>query len=302
MPVPVPGLLEHTDAPAYEKRFARLPDESQVTLLPGSRLSYSHLISSSYERTLNLDGEATFVVAPGPGALVVQGRGVAVIAPQGRFTVQARDGVSIAYVTVWEGMAQVRALPVIDYGESLTLHAGESVRVGPGERIERVDAPLAPSATSSESGGATTERATPPQDAFVRGPRALLPRGLALVDSIEHDFGERPRELAFTGKDTIDVTFWNPAFWRTDMVSKEFPQASLPLVRKAAEHVGGFVWTTYGRDAGIDVIRVTFVRMRRVNTAVMTSDVPAQEVTGQLTRKQLESGSPQLVSLTMSQR
>jgi hypothetical protein len=184
----------------------------------------------------------------------------------------------------------------------LQVEAGQSVRAGPGQRIERVDAPNAADTTKIERGGGTTERATPPQDAFVRGPPSLAPRGLALVEAIGRDFGERPRELAFTGKDTIDVTFWNPAFWRTDMVSKEFPQASLPLVRKAAEHVGGFVWTTYGRDAGIDVIRVTFVRMRRVNTAVMTSDVPAQEVTGQLTRKQLESGSPQLVSLTMSQR
>jgi hypothetical protein len=86
------------------------------------------------------------------------------------------------------------------------------------------------------------------------------------------------------------------------MKSKEFPQASLPLVRKAAEHVGGFVWSTYGRDAGIDVIRVTFVRMRKVSSARLTRDVPAQEVIGQLTRKQLETGPPKLVSLTMTQR
>lgn len=148
----------------------------------------------------------------------------------------------------------------------------------------------------------TTAQRSIAQDAFVRGPRPLVPRGFALVDSIERDFGERPRELAFTGKDTIDVTFWNPAFWRNDMKSKEFPQASLPLVRKTAEHVGGFVWTSYGRDAGIDVIRVTFVRMRRVGTPRFTGDVPAQEVTGQLTRRQLETGPPQLVSLTMIER
>jgi hypothetical protein len=86
------------------------------------------------------------------------------------------------------------------------------------------------------------------------------------------------------------------------MQSKEFPQASLPVVRKAAERIGGILWTSYGRDAGINVIRITFVRMRRVSTALTTSDVPAQEVTGQLTRKQLETGPPQLVSLTMSER
>jgi hypothetical protein len=86
------------------------------------------------------------------------------------------------------------------------------------------------------------------------------------------------------------------------MQSKEFPHASLPLVRKAAEHVGGFVWTNYGRDAGINVIRITFVRMRKVSTALATRDVPAQEVTGLLTRKQLETGPPQVVSLTMTQR
>jgi hypothetical protein len=141
-----------------------------------------------------------------------------------------------------------------------------------------------------------------PRDAIVRGPQELAPRGFALIDSIERDFGERPRELAFVGKDTIAVTFWNPAFWRQDMQSKEFPQASLPLVRKAAEHVGGFVWSTYGRDAGIDVIRVTFVRIRGEHTALLTREVPAQEVTGQFIRKQLVTGQPQLVSLTLTQR
>jgi hypothetical protein len=302
MPIPQPSFLEHTDAPAYEKRFARLPDETQVTLLPGSHLSYSHLFAGSYERTLNLDGEGTFVVAPGPGALVVHGRGVEVRAGQGRFTVQAYDVVPITYVTVQEGHAQVQALTAVGNGENLTLYAGQSARVGPGQRIERVDGAIPAEPTKIDSGGSKTERATLTQDAFVRGPRALADRGLALVEAIGHDFGERPHELAFTGRDTIDITFWNPAFWRSDTRSQEFPQASLPLVRKAASHVGGFVWTSYGRDAGIDVIRVTFVRMRRESSALLTRLVPAQEVTGQLTRKQLEAGPPQLVSLTMTQR
>src|SRR5204863_2573562 len=59
IPAPVPLLL-HTDAPPYEKRVARLPDETQVTLLPGSHLSYSYVFSSSLERTVNLDGEGPF--------------------------------------------------------------------------------------------------------------------------------------------------------------------------------------------------------------------------------------------------
>ena len=301
MPVPQPSFLVHADAPAGEERSDTLPDETRVTLLAGSHLSYRRLFSSSYERTLNLDGEGTFVVAPGPGALVVHGAAVEVKVAQGRFTVQAYDAVPIAYVTVQEGLAQVRPRTAIGDGASLTLHAGQAARVGPGHRIERVDAPIAPHTPKLERGGAATEGSVR-QDAFVRGPRELAPRGFALIDSIERDFGERPHELAFTGKDTIEVTFWNAAFWRNDMRSKEFPQASLPLVRQAAERVGGFVWTTYGRDAGIDVIRVTFVRMRRVSTALLTSDVPAQELTGQLIRKQLVTGPPQLISLTLTPR
>ena len=61
-------------------------------------------------------------------------------------------------------------------------------------------------------------------------------------------------------------------------------------VRKAAEQVGGLVWRSYGRDAGINLIRVTFLRMHRERSVRMPGDVPAQEVTGQLTRKQLEQG------------
>jgi ferric-dicitrate binding protein FerR (iron transport regulator) len=301
LPVPEPALFVHIDAPAYEERSERLPDETQVTLLAGSRLSYARLLSSSYERTLNLDGEGTFVVAPGPGALVVHGVAVEVRAGQGRFTVQAYDAVPIAYVTVQDGRALVRPRTALGDGESLTLQAGQAARVGPGLRIERVEAPIAPHTTKIESRGTTPDGQIPP-DAIVRGPRELAPRGFALIDSIQRNFGERPHELAFTGKDTIDVTFWNGTFWRNDMQSKELPQGSLPLVRKAAEHVGGFVWTNYGRDAGINVIRITFVRMRKVSTALATRDVPAQEVTGLFTRKQLETGPPQVVSLTMTQR
>ena len=86
------------------------------------------------------------------------------------------------------------------------------------------------------------------------------------------------------------------------MQPAEFQKALLPLVRKAAEHVGAIIWTNYGRDAGINVIRITFVRMRKESSALNTRDVPAQEVTGELKRKPLETGPPQLVSVTMRQR
>ena len=170
------------------------------------------------------------------------------------------------------------------------------------QSIKRDDESLAAHPTTIDSAGATTQPATPPQDAFVRGPRALADRGLALVETIGRDFGQRPRELSFTGKDTIDVTFWNPAFWRRHVPPEEFPQALLPLVRKAAEQIGAVVWTNYGRDAGITVIRVTFVRMRKESSALATRDVPAEQLTGVLARQQLETGPPKLVSLTMTQR
>jgi len=148
---------------------------------------------------------------------------------------------------------------------------------------------------------ATPENAPRP-DLFVRGPPALHPRGWALGDSIDVEFGERPHEIDFTSKDTLNVTFWNPTFWRSDMHSKEFLQASMPLVSQTAARVAGYLWSRYGRDAGVRVIRIRFVRTRRVNTGNLTSDVPVQELTAQLTRKQLETGPPQLVSLTMTQR
>jgi hypothetical protein len=136
----------------------------------------------------------------------------------------------------------------------------------------------------------------------VRGPRALADRGLALVEVIARDFGQRPRELSFTTQDTIDLTFWNPAFWRKRVPPAEFQQVLLPLARKAAEDVSAVVWTNYGRDAGINVIRVTFVRMRKESSALVTRDVPDEELTAVLERKELETGPPKLVSVRMIQR
>ena len=301
MPAPVP-LLMHTDAPAYEELSTGLPDETQATLLPGAHLSYSYAFSSSLERTLNLDGEATFVVAPGPGALVVHGHGVEVTVAKGRFTVEAYNALPIAHVRVQEGVAQVRALAAAGDGESLTLYAGQSARVGPGQRIKRDDESRAAHPTTNDSAGATTQPGSPPPDAFVRGPRALADRGFALAAAIARDFGQRPRELSFTAKDTIDLVFWNPAFWRKHVPPAEFQQALLPLARKASEQVGAVVWTNYGRDAGINVIRITFIRMRKESSALLTRDVPDEQLVGVLERQPLENGPPKLMRVTMTQR
>ncbi|MFL5614791.1 MAG: FecR domain-containing protein, partial [Gemmatimonadaceae bacterium] len=107
---PVPSTYLHADAPENERRSETLPDETRMTLAPGAHVSYPRHFSSSVERTLNIDGEATFTVAPGPrGALEVDGPGVEVTASEGRFTIQAFAAVPYAYVKVHEGRAEVRA-------------------------------------------------------------------------------------------------------------------------------------------------------------------------------------------------
>ena len=69
--------------------------------------------------------------------------------------------------------------------------------------------------------------------------------------------------------------------------------------RGAAEEV----WARYGRDAGINVIRVKFVRVRRDRvTSTMSELKDAQEVSAQFTRQQLESGQLDGVQLTIVQR
>jgi ferric-dicitrate binding protein FerR (iron transport regulator) len=141
--IPAPSLYAHTDAPLSAERSAKLPDETQVTLAPGSQLSYLKWLSPSDEHTLHLDGEGTFSIPPGPRPpVMVVGAGIEVKAFEGRFTVQAYNAVPIAYVKVHEGRAQVRARTVFGFGEFLTVHAGEGVRVGPGQHIERVDVPI----------------------------------------------------------------------------------------------------------------------------------------------------------------
>jgi ferric-dicitrate binding protein FerR (iron transport regulator) len=138
--IPIPSMSMHADAPVYEERSAKLPDETQVTLVPGSHLSWDPSFSATDKRTLNLAGEATFTIGPGQHrTLIVDGAGVEVRASEGRFTVHSFDGEPIAYVQVHEGSAEVRARTLYAGGETLRLNAGEGVRVGPGVHIDRVN-------------------------------------------------------------------------------------------------------------------------------------------------------------------
>jgi hypothetical protein len=322
---PAPAVYVHADAPLFQERSATLPDETEVTLRPGSHLSYLWLFSSSGERTLTLDGEGTFTIAPGPRkALVVSGANVEVRAAEGRFWVEARDAAPYAYVSVYQGRAEVQARTLFGYGQSLTLRAGESAQVGPGLYVERIAAPIGARQRTSmeprETGKGTANAsvvasaaATPPRPVthsiivtqrtdFVRWPRELASRAPALADGIERDFGERPRTMTFTGRDLIEVSFWNPRFWANEMQSKEFPQESLPLVRKAANRVAGYVWTTFGHDAGINFIRIAFTRVRKENVVGFTKDVPAQEAFATFTRSMLEPGPPDVKAIGVSQR
>ena len=42
------------------------------------------------------------------------------------------------------------------------------------------------------------------------------------------EFGQPPRMIAFGGRDTMNVLFWNPMVWQDDMDSRVFPDKSLP--------------------------------------------------------------------------
>ena len=310
MPVPVPSLMEHIDAPATDTISGRLPDGTQYTLPPGSHLSHARGLTIADQQTLTLDGEGTFIAAPGVHEPpVVVGHGVEVTGYKGRFRVLAHD--SVAYVKVLEGQVSVRASTPLGYSDPLTLNDGQSVRVGPGLRIERVDPPIASSPPKTPRPTSTTSTTSAPKsdsnrvtqkrafswNGIIRGPKELVPQGVAIVQNIANDFGEPPGELAFAGKDTIEVTFWDPAFLR-DVPSKTFAEASLPLVRKAAGQVGGVIWHSYGQKAGINVIRVKIIRALRGDGGLLM-EVPPQEFTGTLTRKELETGQPPRASLTI---
>lgn len=139
--VPAPGMLVRVDAPSTAERTERLPDGTVVTLVPGSHLTYFRWFATSDERTLNLEGQATFTLAPGlHRPLTVGGAAVEVKASEGRFTVHSYNTETIAYVEVHEGSATVQPRTVYAKGELVTLHADESVAVGPGLQTNRLTA------------------------------------------------------------------------------------------------------------------------------------------------------------------
>jgi hypothetical protein len=137
---PAPSVYVRVDAPRNAKGSARLPDETQVILSPGSHLSYSTWFSPHDERELTLNGEGTFAVARGArAALTLDALSVEVSASNARFTVHAYDAESVAYVIVREGLVMLRARRVDAFGEVVTVGAGEGARVGRNLAIMRGD-------------------------------------------------------------------------------------------------------------------------------------------------------------------
>jgi hypothetical protein len=124
----------------------------------------------------------------------------------------------------------------------------------------------------------------------------------ALNDAIERAIGQRPHDINLKGKDTIEVVFWNPRLWWKDALSPSLPEETLPVVRQMAKRTGEELWKRYGRDAGINVIRIRFERMYTEVVKNMRMMKPAQVVTGQFTRQQLERGQLEPVQLTITQK
>jgi hypothetical protein len=124
----------------------------------------------------------------------------------------------------------------------------------------------------------------------------------ALSDAIERAIGERPHDINLKGRDTIEVGFWNPRVWWNDQLSPRLPEETLPVVRQIAKRTGEELWRRYGRDGGINVIRIRFERMYIEVVKGVRQMKPAQVVTGQFTRQQLEAGQLEPVQLTIVQK
>jgi len=230
--------------------------------------------------------------------LVVQGARVEVRAAQARFTVQAYDAEPVAYVSVQRGSATVRARLGANYGKAVTLRAGERVRVGPGDRIERVDVPVGALDLSTAATGASAPQAIAPSVAATE----LASASATLSEAIQRDIGQPVSEIRLTGRDTVDVLFWNPTFWWKDDTLQALPEASLPAVRQAATRTAEYLWDRYGRNAGIAVIRITFRRDYYELVPGARRQRPGQEVITQFTRQQLEAGKLDAVRLTIVPR
>lgn len=148
------------------------------------------------------------------------------------------------------------------------------------------------------NGAATPHRAFAQESGFVAWPPELASRAPALADGMTREFGQAPRMIAFGGRDTIKILFWNPKVWQDDMDSRVFPDKSVPMMTEAMKDVAGYVWTTFGRDAGVQLIRVAFVRVVHDKKYTgPTHEGPAQELFGLFSREMLETGQPPLVAM-----
>jgi len=151
------------------------------------------------------------------------------------------------------------------------------------------------------SGAATAHRAFAQERGFVAWPPELASRAPAIADGMMREFGQAPRMIAFGGRDTIKILFWNPKIWQDDMDSNVLPDKSVPMIREAMKDVAAYVWTTFGRDAGVQLIRVAFVRVVHDRKYIApTHERPAQELSGLFSRQMLETG--QLPAVAIVQR
>lgn len=147
---------------------------------------------------------------------------------------------------------------------------------------------------------ATTHRAVAQDSGFVAWPRELASRAPALADDIAREFGQRPSTIAFDGRDTLRVEFWNPAIWQHDMYSKVFPQSSVPAITDAALNVAAYVWKAFAREAGVRILRVAFVRVVHDKRYLDPSNlVAAQYVNAQLTPEMIEAGRRPSVAISL---
>ena len=140
-------------------------------------------------------------------------------------------------------------------------------------------------------GASLATRALAQDAATMRWPLQFESRAPALFNGIESDFGERPRLIMFYGRDTLEVMFLSPRFWANAMDKREVPEESLPIVQESAQHVASYVWDHFARDAGVNLVRITFVRMRRDNSIITPAkEVSAQQAGETFTRQFLETG------------
>jgi hypothetical protein len=147
-------------------------------------------------------------------------------------------------------------------------------------------------------GAAAPHRVTAQDSGFVAWPRELASRAPGLADGIAREFGQRPSTIAFGGRDTMRIVFWNPRIWQDDMESKVLPQKTLPLIAAAVTDVAAYVWQAIARDAGVSVIDVDFVRVVHDAQYVLPGhEVPAQVVSGLVTREMIETGRRAAVSV-----